>query len=170
MTTYRIESSAGVEMGTFEAESAVGALDAMAREAGYRDQAHAAEVAGPFDGKVVEVRPLHVDEVEFHADSPRATSTGVAGGVDVDVSLMLPDGTELEGEVTLMRREYDGSYGEWGAPDNWISGRLLGEINARWDDYDHRAVLDRLSTVAGHVADRYVRDGGEVGEDPHAEE
>jgi hypothetical protein len=52
MTTYQIISSAGVDMGTFEGETEAEALDAMARDAGYRDQAEAAEVAGPFDGTV----------------------------------------------------------------------------------------------------------------------
>jgi hypothetical protein len=52
MTTYRIISSAGVNMGTFEGATEAEALDAMARDAGYRDSAEAAEVAGPFEGTV----------------------------------------------------------------------------------------------------------------------
>jgi hypothetical protein len=55
MTTYQIISSAGVDMGTFEGATEAEALDAMARDAGYRDQDEAAEVAGPFDGTVKEV-------------------------------------------------------------------------------------------------------------------
>jgi hypothetical protein len=55
MMAYQITSSAGVDMGTYEADTAEGALDAMARDAGYRDQVHAAEVAGPFDGTVREI-------------------------------------------------------------------------------------------------------------------
>ena len=55
MTSYKITSSAGVDMGTYDADSAGGALDAMARDAGYRDQAHAAEEVGLFDGTVTEV-------------------------------------------------------------------------------------------------------------------
>jgi hypothetical protein len=52
MTTYHIISGAGVNMGTFEGETEAEALDAMARDAGYRDNAEAAEVAGPFEGTV----------------------------------------------------------------------------------------------------------------------
>jgi hypothetical protein len=52
MKTYKIISSAGVNMGTFEGATEAEALDAMARDAGYRDSAEAAEVAGPFEGTV----------------------------------------------------------------------------------------------------------------------
>jgi hypothetical protein len=52
MTTYQIISSAGVDMGTYKGATEAEALDAMARDAGYRDSAEAAEVAGPFDGTV----------------------------------------------------------------------------------------------------------------------
>ena len=52
MTTYKITSSAGQDMGTYDADTERGALDAMAREAGYASQAEAAEVAGAFEGRV----------------------------------------------------------------------------------------------------------------------
>ena len=55
MKSYQIISSAGVDMGTYEADSPEGALDAMARDAGYRDQAEATEVAGAFTGTVTEL-------------------------------------------------------------------------------------------------------------------
>ena len=52
MTTYQITSSAGVDMGIYEATSPEDALDAMARDAGYQSQADAAEQVGSFDGTV----------------------------------------------------------------------------------------------------------------------
>lgn len=55
MAHFQIVSSAGVEMGTYEADTASEALDAMARDAGYRDQADAASQVGAFDGTVTEV-------------------------------------------------------------------------------------------------------------------
>jgi hypothetical protein len=55
MSYFQIISSAGVDMGIYEGTSPDDALDAMARDAGYRDAADAAEVVGPFEGTVVEV-------------------------------------------------------------------------------------------------------------------
>lgn len=53
--TFRIISSAGMEMGVFEGETREEALEAMARDAGYASLAEATEVAGPFEGTVEEV-------------------------------------------------------------------------------------------------------------------
>jgi len=54
MTKYTIENTAsGVVLGTYEAESAKAALDAMARDAGYADYAACcADVPSP-DGEIV---------------------------------------------------------------------------------------------------------------------
>lgn len=48
-TSYTITSSAGINLGTFDARSEDDALDALARDAGYIDSDHAARVCGPWD-------------------------------------------------------------------------------------------------------------------------
>lgn len=46
MNVFKIESSAGVEMGTWVAESPEAALDALARGAGYADHEAACKATG----------------------------------------------------------------------------------------------------------------------------
>ena len=70
MTTYRIISNAGQDMGTYEADSEAEALNAMARDAGYADQSEAAEVAGPFDGTVQSTEERD-SAIDFEAELAR---------------------------------------------------------------------------------------------------
>jgi hypothetical protein len=90
--------------------------------------------------------------IAVSASNPRATSTGVERGVDVDFELILPDGRKLSGEVTLLPSE-DGRpvYRPWGAPDNWIDGRTLDvirDLNTReWDE-----VVDAIEFETSRVA------------------
>lgn len=54
MTKYTIENTAsGVVLGTYEAESAKAALDAMAREAGYANYADCCAEVPAADGEIV---------------------------------------------------------------------------------------------------------------------
>lgn len=56
MSHYRITSSAGVELGIYEGETAEEALDAMARDAGYESEADSvAQGVGAFDGTIEEI-------------------------------------------------------------------------------------------------------------------
>jgi len=52
--TYRIENAiSGLDLGIYEGETPEAALDAMAREAGYRDYADAQRVAPAEAGEIV---------------------------------------------------------------------------------------------------------------------
>lgn len=54
MTTYTIISTAGIHLGTYTAADKAGALDALARDAGYADYAEAQASAPSSDDLVVE--------------------------------------------------------------------------------------------------------------------
>ena len=66
MKTYSIvQTVSGVELGPFVAGSPGEALDTLARAAGYRDHAHACEVAD--GGDTLRVTAMEEDEAVDHA-------------------------------------------------------------------------------------------------------
>lgn len=88
------------------------------------------------------------------ASSPRPSSClPVAGAVDVDVTVTLPGGDPLEGEVTLAPRQYDGQLASYGSsPDHWVSGALLRALRGL-SDLAFRAALDQIEAAAADVVD-----------------
>lgn len=79
MGAYRIVSSAGVDMGTYQAESERAALDAMARDAGYADQRAAEAVAGTFDGTVTAIAVTDVPKGTNLVDEAMSVTDGQIG-------------------------------------------------------------------------------------------
>lgn len=56
-----------------------------------------------------------------------STTVDTAGAMDYDVTLTIGD-VEIDGEITLVPSQHDGTLGSWGQPDHWISSGLLAEI------------------------------------------
>jgi len=92
-------------------------------------------------------------QIKVYASNARPTTTGVEAGVDVDVSVTLPDGREIDGEVTLLPAE-DGRprFEAWGSPENWMSWGLLRDLRAMTDG-NAGALRDILSDIASAAGD-----------------
>ena len=61
MNKYKIASSAGVDMGIYEGENKSEALDAMTRDAGYRNSEQASGIVGVFSGTVTDIKDIFSD-------------------------------------------------------------------------------------------------------------
>jgi hypothetical protein len=81
----------------------------------------------------------------------RPTDTGVEGAIDVVFVLTLPDGTEHDGECTLVANESSGDFGSWGGIDHWLDSRTVGVISALPEFGDLR---DAILVACGAEADR----------------
>ena len=99
--------------------------------------------------KIMAVTASNVRRSECIGDHP---------GVDVDVTVTLPGGRVVEGEVTLCPAE-DGRprYESWGGSvDCWVSDGLLSELdilrNAEGDPDDWRAAIDAIESAASEAA------------------
>lgn len=46
------------------------------------------------------------------------------GALDIDVTVRFANGTEAEGELTLLPAEDGSGYSSWGEPSHWVDGRL----------------------------------------------
>lgn len=96
---------------------------------------------------------ISTDEIEINVSRICPTTTGVEGAVDANVTLTLPDGRELSGELTLARA-HDG-WRVYGPPsyvpavDYWMSGALIRAIDALGlDDEAYRALIVRVAEEA----------------------
>ncbi|MBX3264889.1 MAG: hypothetical protein KF782_34780 [Labilithrix sp.] len=79
------------------------------------------------------------------------TATGVEGGLDVGVTVTLPDGREVDGEVTLAPSDHASrpAYEAYGpSPDYWVSGGLLRALYAALDGDDLRDALEAIESAA----------------------
>jgi hypothetical protein len=86
--------------------------------------------------------------IEVICMDAKETTTGVKCGMDVDVQVILADGSELYGEVTLVRDEYDGQWTSYGpSADYWVSSELLKSLSVAGPE-TLRVRLDAILTAA----------------------
>lgn len=98
----------------------------------------------------METTTIHV------AASIPTPSTCLAEATDVDVTVTLPDGREIDGGVTLVADRYDGRPVPAGdAPDCWVEGGLLLQLYSALGGRqvaDSRVMREWLSTLAAEAA------------------
>jgi hypothetical protein len=75
------------------------------------------------------------------------------GAVDVDVEVTIA-GVQVQGEVTLIKGEYDGDLGSWGSPDHWVSSPVLDALTKvlQYDWQTYRCALTLIEEAARAAA------------------
>jgi hypothetical protein len=76
------------------------------------------------------------------------TTTGVQGGLDVDVTVTI-DGVDHEGEVTLVPDAINGGHCAYGpSADYWVSGGLLKVLQDSFEGASFREALSKIESAA----------------------
>lgn len=89
--------------------------------------------------------------VEVMGEATKST-TGVDDGMDVSFLVTLPDGSTIDGEVTLIpatngRQEYV----SWGDLTNWMDGRSIEALRAALSGDDLRETINAIEAATSHA-------------------
>lgn len=80
-------------------------------------------------------------------DNYRATTTGVRGGVDIDVTLTAPGGATVARGAITVAPQHDGRFVAYGNhPEHWVSGDLLQKLS-ELSDADFTRVLGEVEEL-----------------------
>lgn len=148
----RLAGALGVKVTIFETEGVFTLSfrpDYIVEDVGFEGAVEEIRASGPemTTTQTTQTTDSEAPAIHVECSAPTAGTTG-AGGWDLDVTVTIDD-RELEGELTLLPSEHDGSPSAWGAPDNWVSSGLLAELRARAPGADAlRDILSAIEAVA----------------------
>lgn len=123
--TFKITSTAGVDLGTYKAADEAAALDAMARDAGYADYAEAQATASSLDDLIVEEVET---EQRSYADLHKDLTEWLAG-------VLKPD-ADAERYATALIEESEPRDGEIHVEVRGLHSRTGNPVTARFDYFD----------------------------------